>query len=56
MGRTRDKAERLAAVGAQLKAMFRSLEQRPAPQALRDVVDQLDAPPAPPPRRAGREA
>ena len=39
-----DKAEdvRRKALGQKLKAMFRNVEQRPIPEALRAVVDQLD--------------
>jgi hypothetical protein len=42
---------RRKALGEKLKAMFRSLERRPVPEALRDVVDQLE-PGAPPARQA----
>jgi hypothetical protein len=40
-----DKAEdvRRKALDQHLKAMFRNLEQRPVPEALRAVVDQLEA-------------
>jgi hypothetical protein len=34
---------RAAALAAALKAMFRKLEQRETPQALRAAVDQLEA-------------
>jgi hypothetical protein len=34
--------------------MFRNVEQRPIPIALRNVVDQLDAPSEPPRKRAAK--
>jgi hypothetical protein len=40
--------EKKATLGRRLKAMFRSLERRPVPARLRDVVDQLEPPPEPP--------
>ncbi len=51
-GNTRD--ARRKALEAKLKAMFRNVEQRPVPEALRDVVDQLDAADAP--ARAAKKA
>ena len=56
MARSNDKAERLAAIDAKLKAMFRNVEQRPVPLALREVVDQLDKPVAAPRKRRARKA
>jgi hypothetical protein len=51
-----DKAEdvRRKALDQHLKAMFRNLEQRPVPEALRAVVDQLEA--AARPARKARKA
>jgi hypothetical protein len=39
----RIKDDRRAALDGKLKAMFRNVEQRPVPEALRDAVDQLEA-------------
>lgn len=35
-------AEKKAALGAELKAMFETLEARPVPDTIRSVVDQMD--------------
>ena len=48
----RIRKDQRAALDGKLKAMFRNVEQRPVPAALRDVVDQLEAAAAPPARRA----
>lgn len=39
----RKPADRDEGLAKSLKAMFRNIEQRPVPEALRDVVDQLEA-------------
>jgi len=53
MSRKTEDARRKA-LGEKLKAMFRNVEQRPVPDALRAVVDQLEA--ADPPARKARKA
>ena len=45
-GKTKD--ARRKALDGKLKALFRNVEQRPVPEALRDVVDQLEAAEQPP--------
>ena len=46
MPRNRDRAERIAKLDAGLKRMFRALAQRPLPDTIVSVVDQLDEEPA----------
>jgi hypothetical protein len=48
----RAKDARSRALGQELRAMFRNVEQRPIPVELRAIVDQLDAAPEPP-RKGG---
>ena len=48
----RIKNDQRAALDGKLKAMFRNVEQRPVPDALRDVVEQLEAAVERPARRA----
>ena len=52
---TRNRDER-AALDAKLKAMFRNVQQRPVPEALRQAVDQLEAAAAPRRKPAARKA
>jgi hypothetical protein len=44
--------EKSSAVGDALRAMFKSLENRPTPDRLRSVIDQLDEGEAETPRKA----
>jgi hypothetical protein len=44
------KADKAKALDKGLKTMFRTLEQRPTPDSIKTVVDQLDAAGAPPPK------
>lgn len=46
------KREKVAALDAALTKMFRTLEGRPVPEAVRTVVDQLDAQAEAPLRKA----
>jgi hypothetical protein len=46
MQRNRDRAETVARLDADLRRMFRALAQRPLPDAIASVVDQLDEGPA----------
>ncbi len=54
MGTMAHKREKAAALDKGLKGMFRAIEDRPLPDRLRSVVDQLDegAPPAKAQKRA----
>jgi len=53
MSRKTEDARRKA-LGEKLRAMFRHVEQRPVPEALRAVVDQLEG--TDPPARKARKA
>ncbi len=46
--------DRAATLGKGLRAMFRALQNRPIPDRLRSVVDQLDEGEPQPERKAGR--
>jgi hypothetical protein len=41
------KAGKAEALDEDLKAMFRTLEQRPTPETIKAVIDQLEAPAKP---------
>jgi hypothetical protein len=52
-----DERDRKTALGRALRAMFRRLEDRPVPERLKSVVDQLETPePAPRKRSGGGQA
>lgn len=50
--KTAGEREKRKALDKGLKAMFRTLEQRPVPDAVHAVVDQLEAARAPAPGKA----